>query len=99
MHLYDKNQWSLQQEKAEVTVSEVASHLRASGGSLVPDTLMELREAALLKKCLNEGGTSLPFLQERPEREVEEEKEEEEEDDKRMTNSATSKHRLNNAGL
>lgn len=57
-----------------VNASEAPSHLRASGGSLVPDTLMELREAALLKKCLNEGGTSLPFLQERPKEEEEEEK-------------------------
>lgn len=56
-----------------VNVSEAPSHLRASGGSLVPDTLMELREAALLKKCLNEGGTSLPFLQERHKEEEEEE--------------------------
>lgn len=46
-------------------VDELMSHLRASGGSLVPDTLMELRDATLLKKCLNDGGTSLPFLQER----------------------------------
>lgn len=52
-------------------MSEAASHLRASGGSLVPDTLMELREATLLKKCLNEGGTSLPFLEERPQQEDE----------------------------
>lgn len=51
---------------ARASVSEAPSHLRASGGSLVPDTLTELREAAQLKKCLNEGGTSLPFLQERP---------------------------------
>lgn len=46
-------------------VNELVSHLRASGGSLVPDTLMELRDVTLLKKCLNDGGTSLPFLQER----------------------------------
>lgn len=57
----------------QVDVSEVPTHLSASGGSLVPDTLMELREAALLKKCLNEGGTSLPFLEGRPKREDEEE--------------------------
>lgn len=61
---------------AQVDVSEVPSHLSASGGSLVPDTLMELREAALLKKCLNEGGTSLPFLEERPEKEEEADKKE-----------------------
>lgn len=29
---------------------------------MVPDTLMEVRDMALLKKCLNDGGTSLPFL-------------------------------------
>ncbi len=46
-----------------LNVNESLSHLRASGGSLVPDTLMELRDMALLKKCLNDGGTSLPFLQ------------------------------------
>lgn len=34
---------------------------------MVPDTLMEVSDAALLKKCLKEGGTSLPFLQERKE--------------------------------
>lgn len=47
-----------------LNVNESFSHLRASGGSLVPDTLMELRDMALLKKCLNDGGTSLPFLRE-----------------------------------
>lgn len=45
-------------------MNELLSHLRASGGSLVPDTLMEPRDMALLKKCLNDGGTSLPFLHE-----------------------------------
>lgn len=48
-----------------LNVNESLSHLRASGGSLVPDTLMELRDMALLKKCLNDGGTSLPFLKKR----------------------------------
>lgn len=47
-----------------LNVNELFSHLRASGGSFVPETLMELRDMALLKKCLNDGGTSLPFLQE-----------------------------------
>lgn len=47
-----------------LNVNELLSHLRASGGSLVPDTLMEPRDMALLKKCLNDGGTSLPFLHE-----------------------------------
>lgn len=52
-----------------LNVNEPFSHLRASGGSLVPDTLMELRDMALLKKCLNDGGTSLPFLQKQKDRE------------------------------
>lgn len=34
---------------------------------MVPDTLMEVRDAALLKKCLKDGGTSLPFLQKQKE--------------------------------
>ena len=51
-----------------LNVNEAFAHLRASGGSLVPDTLMELRDMALLKKCLNDGGTSLPFLQKQRER-------------------------------
>lgn len=50
-----------------LNVNDSLSHLRASGGSLVPDTLMELRDMALLKKCLNDGGTSLPFLQKQKE--------------------------------
>lgn len=48
-------------------VNELPSHFTASGGSLVPDTLMEVRDAALLKKCLKDGGTSLPFLQKQKE--------------------------------
>ena len=46
-----------------VEVLGYSSYLRASGGSLVPERLTELREKALLKKCLNDGGTSLLFLQ------------------------------------
>lgn len=47
-----------------LNVNDLLSYFRASGGSLVPDMLMSLRDMALLKKCLNDSGTSLPFLQE-----------------------------------
>lgn len=46
-----------------LNVNDLLSYFRASGGSLVPDMLMSLRDMALLKKCLNDSGTSLPFLQ------------------------------------
>lgn len=48
-----------------LNVNDLLSYFRASGGSLVPDMLMSLRDMALLKKCLNDSGTSLPFLQEK----------------------------------
>lgn len=48
-----------------LNVPDWLSYFRASGGSLVPDMLMSLRDMALLKKCLNDSGTSLPFLRER----------------------------------
>lgn len=38
------------------------TYFNASGGSLVPETLMVLRDTALLKNCLNAGGISFPFL-------------------------------------
>lgn len=56
----DKSAWGT--KNPTLNVNELLSHFRASGGSLVPDTLMELRDMALLKKCLNDGGTSFPFL-------------------------------------
>lgn len=46
-----------------LNVNNLAPYFKASGGSLVPDMLMSLRDMALLKKCLNDSGTSLPFLQ------------------------------------
>lgn len=48
---------------ATLNVDDLLPYLRASGGSLVPDKLMSLRDMALLKKCLKDSGTSLPFLQ------------------------------------
>lgn len=51
-----------------LNVNDLLSYFRASGGSLVPDMLMSLRDMAQLKKCLNESGTSLPFLQEKGEK-------------------------------
>lgn len=52
-------------ETEYANVNDLLSYFRASGGSLVPDMLMSRRDMALLKKCLNDSGTSLPFLQEK----------------------------------
>lgn len=40
----------------------VCVYFRASGGSLVPDRLTEVRARALLKNCLKDEGISFHFL-------------------------------------